>query len=663
MPLSEGAIRRALAVVRDAPAADRFIEFPRTLPITSSCWNHYSRGLSHEISLLSEKFLTPLGDSFDEIRNAAQEFVASCVKVSNTVGSLEPFANFDSRSASRILALLDDLRESFIDRPADERRSQELLDQLKNEASSWQVAGDSVVASSLGFLTFGVERALVDEYGHFRADRVFEEYAYESMKLYRRLLPHLRSLDVFLTDPLASIAIVGSIVMSPDPVVAAAGFRTFVSRFNSADLSCRDGVKERLRSNEPARRRSRNAIGRLRGQFDPTGFPEERQFVVADMYRREVEGPFRQFIWASYQLGTSRLKDVPTLGPLKQEIVANDALLAAVLSCSLLPDVRNGEVHETLEWDGFVEEFVAETGVRIKLEKVEQGFEFAHSYARGCEAALAAVTAWALDEDSPLLPSPDETNRLANIERARSYFGTNRLRVLDAQLESRVARIALGRLSLPDLNPCFQALILTSRVLPRVESFQVSSVESTLPLVEVSRKSIEATMSVWEFAIAHLDSMPFSTFLPMNFEARRVVESRNIALKAVAWIAVDDVLDAIVGTPLEERGRACNLLAVRFELVGRALAALTDYGAAHKDARVRDLRSSVAALRAWVSRESEMWLKDRSAATIIERLRRQHEDWGPAPRHPLVLDDAPERNVDLRPALRRMPESPRFITL
>lgn len=93
------------------------------------------------------------------------------------------------------------------------------------------------------------------------------------------------------------------------------------------------------------------------------------------------------------------------------------------------------------------------------------------------------------------------------------------------------------------MNPCLQALVLSRRLMPNVETFSVADSGGDV-VVTVSADSLSATMAAWELAVSNMDQPPLSTFLPANLDARVRHEDANVAVLSVAWIAVDDARSA-----------------------------------------------------------------------------------------------------------------------
>src|SRR5690606_24654743 len=107
--------------------------------------------------------------------------------------------------------------------------------------------------------------------------------------------------------------------------------------------------------------------------------------------------------------------------------------------------------------------------------------------------------------------------------------------------------VNLELLTESDINPLFQALLSVRRPVPKSGAFALRVEGATR--FEVDSSALDHTMPIWEHAIPTFDTMPFSTFLPVNLVTRTKFETSSVASRSAAWIALDDVLDALDGGP------------------------------------------------------------------------------------------------------------------
>jgi hypothetical protein len=284
----------------------------------------------------------------------------------------------------------------------------------------------------------------------------------------------------------------------------------------------------------------------------------------------------------------------------------------------------------------------------------------AQSFAGGCEAGLAAVRSLDLDLTGTL-PAATEPGRMPSHRRVQAFFGTNRLRLIEAKLNTRSPVMTVESLFEHDINPCFQALVLSRRLLTEATAFEVRTAHDNDPVIVVSARSVDAVMPAWEFAVTTFDQIPVSTFLPANLEARRQFEPDSLAERSAAWIAVDDALGAIdVGI---DQGPAFSgdLLDARLKLVqiaARQTATLVRGSTTRFDSVIReidDLRVALATMDL-----DQNALDDHPA---VARIRLQWRRWGPVPRHPRIVGLEPPDPLERQPDLRRPPESYDYMTL
>lgn len=156
--------------------------------------------------------------------------------------------------------------------------------------------------------------------------------------------------------------------------------------------------------------------------------------------------------------------------------------------------------------------------------------------------------------------------------------------------------------------------------------------------------------------------MPLSTFLTASLDARRKVEPKSTALRSAAWIAVDDAVDTIDGSPEVWSEEMRHLINTRLQVVEIAIAATTQW-LVEPNSRLESVQTSVAELRNWVANDAPSRALLAEEQLPMRRLRAQWNQWGPVPRHPLVKEDFPPSNTELPPALRPTPSSMHYRTL
>lgn len=126
-----------------------------------------------------------------------------------------------------------------------------------------------------------------------------------------------------------------------------------------------------------------------------------------------------------------------------------------------------------------------------------------------------------------------------------NFLGTNGFRVRSYRHEDGIFSVSLEEWPAHLINPGFQALMWAARTLnPETERFQIRLGRDEALAAEVSRSALDATFLVWIRARDLFEAMPMTTFLPANTYARLLVEPPEVAVKAVAWQALNGVLHA-----------------------------------------------------------------------------------------------------------------------
>lgn len=662
MSLPRAARERLAQPLRDAGRLARPLRVAHTLPVGEWAWSQHAGALADALDALSQLPPEP-PEGFKAARGWVDHLLDARNEVVAYLLPLEPFAPFNTQRATRVLFLADLLPSKAATALTCAVPLELPVQELQDLASFWRTrrASGSDHAELLR-TAFSTNDAPVDDRGEFRADWVLQDYAYDTGSLIQQVLPHLVSLGVpGVPDILAATSIVGWVLNCDDPVVAYIYLDSFVGHFYVADPLVARQASSHLDGREPALRRSRSAVSRAkRVALTESADTEERALALVDAYTRLLEGPFRQLSWALHCLKSNRWEAPPMLSSLRERLIAGGGNLSQIATNVVIPDLRNSEAHETLEWDGFAQEFVTETG-RVGPPHVALALSLADSFVHGCEAGMVAVGSDAVELDESL-PSPEQTGRMPNWRRVQAFFGTNRLRLTDAQLNTRNATLQVQRLTFLDINPCFQALILARRLLPDIETFAVGTPASETPLIEVSARALDAAMPAWEYAVTRLNQMPIATFLAANFDARLKLEPLSVAKRSVAWLAVDDLLDALHGSPDTWDDQTVSLLDFRFgivELATEHTALLLESG----DSRLASVSASATELRRWLHSAKRPGPAGADEQTVVYRLRTQWERWGPAQRHPLILEPVAPEVLDRPPALKEPSAEMHFRTL
>ncbi|WP_418003001.1 hypothetical protein ACNO8X_23825 [Mycobacterium sp. PDNC021] len=657
MPLPLDARQRLAAPLRNEMLSNAGFRDIHSLPVSSQSWAFHSTALSSVIAELATAS-SPQADGFAMCRQRVAQVQALAGNALSMLLAIQPFVPFDRPTAERLVVLIAGRMGAVAD--GIEGATDVAVDaELLAESERWsEIAGVADARSALGD-AFAMSDPPIDDAGRFRPEWVFQHYAYRLNDLMSCLLPHLASLGVpGLRDALTAVTVVGEILACDDSVGAYVHMDALIGSFLTADPATKSQARQHLTEMEPAIHRARDAAARSWHVVrDVNAENEIRANALADCYKRLVEGPFRQFAWAYYCLNMGSWQRPPMLGVLRDRMVAVGGGHAEVASHVVIPELRNGEAHETVVWDGFAEHYSTE-GVHIPPDRVVASTQIARSFVAGCEAAIAVVRFLDLPTEIPPLPLCDEEGRMPAWRRVQAFFGTNGMRLHNASLNTRHASLQVNGLLQKDVNPCFQALVLAHRLMPNIESFSVGVADSE-PTIVVTVGALAACMPAWELAVSNLDKIPLSTFLPANLDARLEHEPDSVAVRSVAWIAVDDVLDAIDGSPATWTDVDRRLLDVRLNIVELS-AQSTERSLDSHAARLESVAESVASLREWICDESPNAAHLAERKLEMVRLRAQWESWGPVPRHPLIAIDGGPGGIERQPGLQKGPKLPRY---
>lgn len=619
-----------------------------TLPIRRHRWNAYAEPLDQ----LVQEFATAVADAgghiddFGAIRSSLARVTELRRQISSALWALTPFEYFGERRAIRLVNWVEAAVLEVAAAVEERRRCNVGALGAGGACEAWTLRDDELDSFRVG-AAFGLDFEPLDQDREFQAADVFSAFAYRNGELVDQVLPHLDSLGVpalaMANDMLAGVSIVGWVVTSQDPVVAAVALDqllTWVLHPAAGDVAA--PVLELFTDRENITLQVRRKVAAALVVASEAQGLERRALALAEAYKTLAEGPVRHFGWALVCLQRGSWSPVPMLAQVREALVARGGFLASMGDLCIITSLRNGQAHETLEWDG-VEGCYLAHGEAIPLGVVLHAVAAASSFDKGCEAALACYRA--LNVAPELAVIAIDALRMPSRERALAYFGTNGLEVAWAEFNSAVARIHLSGLAREDINPCFQALVLVHQLLPRVTRFEIS-VEGEGTPISVDADALDRTLRVWSEARDSFDKMPLATFLPANLAARSQVEAPAVAVRAVAWIAVDDLLSAIDGaTEILDSG-AIDLMAKRVRVVETALMGCMPSvpdGLQTRPRVVLDAAGEFQRALAVLSPPIPLFELDR--LDCVGRLRHFWSNWGRVSRLPTVAEPF-EKSID-----------------
>lgn len=624
-----------------------------TVPIRRANWDLHSRSVIESIRHIADALdLTPGEDeSFESIRTWAQGIATAYARTLTTLMALSPFAPFDHELAVELQKALREDIGTAQSAAGCQPRAEARGGKLKEFADRWSGTTWPAVESSSLQMAFEVTTEPVDSNGDFQAAAIFSAYRYENRRLMTALVPHLKSLGVpEIPDVLVCVSIVGWIVTAEDPILAHMAFHDLLTALLGADnQKIRDDALAHFRDNEGPMRQTRARIHSTLNRVDADD-REAFALAAADVYKRVVESGVRQYGWALVCLSDGKWALPKTLTPVRQRMVAMGGFAKGIAQQCVLTDLRNGEAHENLEWDGIADHFrVGENS--IELAQVVGAIASGMSFELGCASAIACLRAQYL-VDEPETPNSTEKYRMPAWHRAESYFGTNGLILDKADFNRSPAKIVLKSFDAGDVNPCFQALMVARQLMPRPVSFEVWLRGREDPIIHLEAKVLDESYALWNEALKTFTAMPFSAFLPVNLAARRYTESASTALRSICWIASDDILDAFDSSwPTSGYWSSSVLLLFqkRLGFVRQALGCCCKLPDVDGDGRIRALIEAIDSVaEEIVDRQNALHEVNPSLLNTIERIRYLWTIWGPVPRLPGVPDES--TRVDVWPS-------------
>lgn len=632
-----------------------------SVPIADDVWPFYAEMMVERVLRAVElvKDQPSVDASFAEVRDWVTQVQMARVGAVSLLLALQPFRPFDHSLAEEILVQLRTHCENVAASVRDAEPVSNPVD-LRNAAESWPILGGSP-RDLLLQEAFGLETPPLDTAGEFKPSRVFQAYSYRNSELIGMVVPHLSSLGTIFSDVLAGVSAIGEIVWASDQVTAYISMDSLLNRLSTSDVETVDLVLTHLRGRDMAARQTRDDISNLMSLQKTESNEEQVARNIAEIYRKLLEGPVRQFGWAFHCLKSKKWGAPPPLSRARDAMISTGGIAEQVAQAGILVSVRNGSAHEDLHWDGFDRVYRVDDET-FEIADVTGAGRIALAFARGCEAALICFRA---ESAVPVLELPQRSDpqRMPGWERAEAFFGTNNLVLVEARFNAATARITLDKLELGHINPCFQALMNAHRLIPKIERFEVRTLGESEPAIEVSSSDLDQTMPVWIMAINSFDRMPLATFLPANLATRSATEDPMTAARSVAWIAADDAVDALDGSADVWKESDVELLKKRLDLVELAISQTLPSIPLEARIRPNAVHTSIVELRAVLGSGPDIdWsFEVVNALQATHQLRHYWATWGPVRRLPRVREEARPENVTEQRPSRRIPPPEEFV--
>ncbi|WP_454858424.1 hypothetical protein [Promicromonospora soli] len=415
-----------------------------SVPIADDVWPFYAEIMVERV-LRAVELVTDqpsVDGSFAEVRDWVAQVQAARAGAISMLLALEPFRPFDHSLAEEILVQLQAHCENVAASVRDAEPVSNPVD-LRNAAESWPIQGGSP-RDLLLQQAFDLETSPLDTTGEFKPSRVFQAYAYRNSELIKVVIPHLSSLGTIFSDVLAGVSAIGEIVGAPDQVTAYISMDSLLKRLSASDAEAVDLVLTHLRGREMITRQTRDDISSLMSLQKTESNEEQVARNIAEIYRKLLEGPVRQFGWAFHCLNSKRWVAPPPLSRVRDAMISTGGIAEQVARAGILVSVRNGSAHEDLHWDGFDRIYRVDDET-FEIADVTGAGRIALAFAHGCEAALISFRA---ESAVPVLelPQGSDPQRMPGWERAEAFFGTNDLDLVEARFNATTARITLDKL-------------------------------------------------------------------------------------------------------------------------------------------------------------------------------------------------------------------------
>ncbi len=383
-----------------------------------------------------------------------------------------------------------------------------------------------------------------------------------------------------------------------------------------------------------------NHVGIIRtqqAQRNVTTEAEEAELSL-DLYRRVIEGQFRPWAWTLLQLRGRQGLRLPELSTLRDQLIADGNRVMRFTADAILPTVRNAAAHEDFEWDETLGQIRVGDNVAT-LQEIQKATIQAYEFMVGCELAISACRA----ENRELVEAmdsedPPEGSKTINLGVAVNMFGSNGLQVRSHRFDRGVFRVDLEEWPTDRINPGLQALVSGAAALKQAERFQITISGHEMPVVDISRDSLDANFPVWRQAIAHFYAMPTSTFLPVNIAVRLGVEGCEQAALSATRLALGDALDALALLQSDDKKhlkRAWSHIKIRLALIEHSFRIGREVGKFEKISEVEESHTRLGRIHREMSKPprdiSMMFL-----GNLVRGLERKWEDLGPVPILPSV---------------------------
>jgi hypothetical protein len=539
-----------------------------------------------------------------DLRPAAVSFAGLARKVARMLWQLAAFAPADPpRRALPLVGLIDDMSLALdrasawfgtgLDGPGPELPTY-------RASADWQMPGvlDPVATA------FAIDRSeLVDEIGAVSDARLLALYRQRLAKLTATCEEILYSVTQPPLDLFAILEPLLELLNSERPLLAwtsANQTLDLIREATAADQARVEGVFAELRQRAAPRSTSRQRLASARQAATDAPTEAERALAVLSAYRIIVEGQLRPWAWALLRLDGAQ-GQMPLVAELRDRLAASSKALNRHLAGTFVPALRNADAHEEAFFDhlrgqlAIGDQFVDPSDVRsanAELAAIEVGFELALACA--CSQVEAVARAYSVRPSDPLTA----TEALSQAEQRYGHAG---LQVWSLRRTRGLVQVRLDEIDpLRSSNPCFLATMQANELVAGVTRWQIGIRGEDAWVIDLPSTVLHLNWPVFQRAALWFPVMPQETFLPCLTWCRLQVELPGVALRAAAWLALNDLQHAIddaAAEPILDVAAFARRVENVINACGATLAVMPSAEAqplqiAHKLAR--DLHSSLA---------------------------------------------------------------------
>lgn len=359
-------------------------------------------------------------------------------------------------------------------------------------------------------------------------------------------------LAVSRLDPLKAVTYATALLEAADPiecVQAAIHVRRLLATTFAADPERTAAALRALLAGVERSRANIQMILDNQQRMRETDRAQTRAALQLDNYRRMMEGQVRPWCWVLVCLHTGASGRAPMLSRLVDRLAATDDDLArAFLNCIEI-EARNDAAHEDAYWDARRQVLVGSAGdidtdylaaLTARGQGLMSGAELGWALACGDLPELTAMTQRGASIAQPMILQMDA---------ALSRFATNNLEVDEWGLDIDTLTVTIKDLPFEKYNPCAQAVLEASMLLPEVERFAVRLRGCDGPAVVATKGTLKETAPLWFAARGAFATMPSAVFLPLLVESRLEVEAPQTAGRAAAWLALNEAVHCLEDVP------------------------------------------------------------------------------------------------------------------